>query len=129
MAAGTEIVLIPLLGILCSFNIPVGMADNLYGNKVLFLMNAALGILITVIASQSFANSKIIRDFCGKNSLIIYGTQFFCIYLIRRCFQTYFSIYLFEEFPVFFGVFILLVVVEMPIVYFWRKYAMPLLGL
>lgn len=112
---GLVCVLIPIHSILCSRNVAVTMADNTYGNKILFIINAFMGIIITIHISLLCQKSKWLCDIVGKHTLVIYITQFMGIYLIRWIMRR-FAIYTVDVWPRYYYVFLLLILFEIPIV-------------
>lgn len=79
-------ILIGLLWVCSSFNSPVLWYINSYGNLLLMLLGAFLGIYIIMQCAYLLRNNELIR-YWGLNSMTIYAYQFF----VYRCFQGLFG--------------------------------------
>ena len=108
--------LIPALAILSSFNLPVGMYMNQYGNKIVFLTTSFLGIAATFVIAKTINKNQAL-EFFGKNSIYIYVTQAF----VLRCIMGVVNRLPFvnmnvSSYPYYFIVFILAMLVEIVLI-------------
>lgn len=67
-----------LVALLSTYNEPVGMYINQYGNKLMFLLTSLIGIYAILDISVSLKNTTFLQ-WCGQVSIIIYILQFFLI--------------------------------------------------
>lgn len=109
---------------LSNVNIPIGMVNNTYGNKIIFLITAIVGIYMILLLSNYLCGSRFL-EFCGKNSLYIFITHFQIEKIIitvwrMKALPTYY------EYPYYLIVFAGLVCIDLPVVYWLAKY-MPFL--
>lgn len=120
------VILFILVAILSSINVPIGMANNTYGNKFLFLTTAILGTYMTLLLSNYLCGSRFL-EFCGRNSIYIFITHF----SVQKILITLWGIKglpTYYTYPYFLIIFVLLVTFDIPIVYLFSRYASFLFG-
>lgn len=66
------------VALLSTYNDPVGMYINQYGNKLMFLLTSLIGIYAILDISVSLRNTTFLQ-WCGQVSIIIYILQFFLV--------------------------------------------------
>ena len=115
-----------LILILSSFNTPVSLYTNTYGNKLVFILLAIIGILSTVDISFMLEES-VAFNWLGQNSIIIYITHF-RILDVLILFFTYILNANGSNHITFLTIFILLILIEIPIIWFSNKYVPFLFG-
>ena len=116
-----------LVAILSYYNQPIGMFLNEYGNKVMFLVTAILGVFATLDLSCVLANSKKLAWF-GKNSIIIYVTHFQILGVVNWVLQRVFDSLIYGHYPYYVIVFLILLLIEIPVIIFCQKYIPFLFG-
>lgn len=106
---------------LSQYNEPVGMYINQYGNKILFLLTAIIGIFGVLDISTSVKNIAFLQ-WCGRESIIIYVIQFAVIRSVKATFNSFFPAFQSSHFPYYIIVFIVAMVVLIPITWLSSKY-------
>ena len=109
-----------------SFYNPVLMYINEYGNKLLFILAAVLGVLATFELSFLFEKSKILI-YIGKNSIIIYVFQFALTACLLGFSRKLFG-WVAGDYPQSYIIFLVLCAVLAPITWFCNKYVPFLFG-
>lgn len=123
---GVSLLVFCLVAIFSYYNQPIGMYLNEYGNKVMFLGTAILGIFATLDLSCVLENSKKIAWF-GENSIIIYVTHFQILDFLNWIFPKISNL-VYGEYPLYVISFLLLILLEIPIIVFANKYIPFLFG-
>ena len=101
--------------VLSHINTPILMYINHYGNKVLFIVTAFVGIMGIVDLSMCIS-SPLLR-LCGSNSIVIYVTHFW-IYKIAK----WGAVHLvpgivFSQYPIYYILFLVVAIIEIPTMY------------
>lgn len=115
-----------LVVLFAQFNEPIGMYVNDYGNRFVFIAVAILGIMSAVDISFLLEKSSMF-SYLDKNSIIIYVTHFRILDVIFIGVYKLFSINI-RLFPGFLIVFPLLMLIEIPVIWFANKYVPFLFG-
>lgn len=128
--------LLPLLflvAILSHINThPVGMYMNQYGNKFIFIIGAFLGIIAVADASFIFKDFKPLQFF-GKNSIIVYITHRLLLTITSSILNKMLTFFIGTEglnrlYPWYFVPWIIVLLLEIPIILFVNRYTPWLIG-
>ena len=114
-----------ILNFIAQYNGPCAMAANMYGkNKIFFTITSVLGIIAVLNISMCGIKSELL-DTCGRNSMIIFVTHFSALKLITSIW-TEISKYQYVEYPWYIIVFTILLMVELGIIWLFKKCQMGL---
>ncbi len=122
---GTGWLLLLMIPLVMFYIDPIYMYNNQYGNKIIFLIVAFLGILGTIDLSCSL-KAQYFLSWVGKNSITIYITQFFLIRLVKGVFVRLPESLNFLDTGIIF--FIVIMVSELVVVSFVNKYIPFIIG-
>lgn len=98
---------------------PIGMYMNQYGNKILFVFVAMLGIACTAMLSYTMKNENLLQWF-GRKSLQVYVLHWGPVRIFNYATQSIFGNP--HEYPYYFFSFLLSIMVIVPLVSFCDKY-------
>ena len=115
-----------VVAILSYFNQPIGMYVNDYGNKVMFLLTAMIGIFATLDLSCCLRNSKKLA-WIGRNSIIIFVTHFQILDTMKLGMKALTSLP-YDTYPIYIFNFLVLMLVEIPLIIIVNKYVPFLFG-
>lgn len=111
---------ITIICIISKFNGPCAMAGNIYGkSKCLFILSSILGIILVLSMSTSGWTSEFLC-FCGRNSIIIFVTHFGVQKVIITAWRCL-GVHNYMDYPYYFIMFFLLLIIEIPLSYFMDK--------
>ena len=111
--------LIPVIAIFSTYNMPIGMYMNQYGNKILFVFVAMLDIACTVMLSYTMKNENLLQCF-GRKSLQVYVLHWGPVKIFNHATQSIFGNP--HKYPYYFFKFLLSIMVIVPLVSFCDKY-------
>lgn len=122
---GVLLLTVPVLCFLSHANTPIMMYANNYGNFVLFLITALLGIFDVLVISKMLIDNKLL-NFCSDCSIILYMIHPASLRLMHKLTSVIFGTI--DKYPYYFVTFGLLLIIDIPSAYFIRKYIPFLFG-
>lgn len=117
-----------LVFIASKFNEPIGMYKNQYGNKVIFILIAIIGITTIYLFSILIKTDRVFT-FIGKNSICIYVTHFLVLKLIRGIVNRIDFVGMHaDSYPYYFITFLITMLIEIPCIVFICRYIPFIVG-
>lgn len=107
--------------IFSTYNQPIAMYLNEYGNKTLFIITSLLGILSICDIAISIKSSDFLR-WCGRVSIILYVFQFSVIRLVMTLLNRLMPGFVYNEYPFFLYTFLFVLIILVPLTILCNKY-------